>query len=94
MDYHKYLPTPKVSSEDSLYLRKLRTNLFGVYSANEDIKNYFFYDESTGGSGPNEVIEDSGVFSNSLTLRKKSKLLKNGQFLYEIAIYVTSEATG
>ena len=56
MDYHKCLPTPKVSSQDSFYLRKLRTNLFGVYSANEDILNCFFYDESIGGSGPNEVI--------------------------------------
>ena len=56
MDYHKCLPTPKVSSQDSFYLRKLRTNLFGVYSANEDIMNCFFYDESIGGSGPNEVI--------------------------------------
>lgn len=56
MDYHKNLPTPKISSQDSYYLRKLRTNLFGIYSGNEDIMNCFFYDDSIGGSGPNEVI--------------------------------------
>jgi len=32
------------------------TNLFGIYCANEDIIHCFFYDESIGGSGPNEVI--------------------------------------
>ena len=56
MDYHKCLRTPKVSSQDGFYARKLRTNLFGIYCANEDIIHCFFYDESIGGSGPNEVI--------------------------------------
>ena len=57
MDYHRCLPTPKVSSQDSFYLRKFRTYLFGVYSASEDILNcFFFYNESIGRRGPNEVI--------------------------------------
>ena len=56
MDYHRCLPTPKVSSQDSFYLRKFRTYLFGVYSANENILNCFFYHESIGRRGPNEVI--------------------------------------
>ena len=43
MDYHRCLPTLKVSSQDSFYLRKFRTYLFGVYSANEDILNCFFF---------------------------------------------------
>ena len=37
-------------------MRKLKTNLYGIYSGNEDIMNCFFYDESIGGTGPNEVI--------------------------------------
>ena len=56
MDYHKCLRTPKVSSQDGYYARELRTNLFGIYCANEDIIHCFFYDESIGGIGPNEVI--------------------------------------
>ena len=56
MDYHKTLPSPKISSQDFHYARKLRTNLFGIYCSNEDIIHCFFYDESIGGSGPNEVI--------------------------------------
>lgn len=56
MDYHKSLPTPKLSSQDAFYARKLKTNLFGIYCANEDVIHCFLYDESIGGSGPNEVI--------------------------------------
>lgn len=56
LDYHKNLPSPKVSAQDSHYLRHLRTNLFGIYCANEDIIHCFFYDDSIGGAGPNEVI--------------------------------------
>ena len=55
MDYHKCLRTPKVSSQDGFYARKLRTNLFGIYCANEDIIHCLFYDESIGGTGLNEV---------------------------------------
>ena len=50
------LPTPKVSSQDSHYARKLKTNLFGIYCANEDIIHCFFYDKTIGGCGPNEVV--------------------------------------
>lgn len=50
------MPTPKVSSQDYHYARKLRTNLFGIYCANEEVIHCFFYDESIGGVGPNEVI--------------------------------------
>ncbi|KAJ7391459.1 hypothetical protein OS493_018506 [Desmophyllum pertusum] len=55
LDYHKNLPCPKVSAQDSHYLRHLRTNLFGIYCANEDIIHCFFYDDSIGGAGPNEA---------------------------------------
>ena len=56
MDYHKTLPSPKISSQDFYYARKLKTNLFGIYCANEDIIHCFFYDETIAESGPNEVI--------------------------------------
>lgn len=56
LDYHKCLPTPKISAQDSHFSRKLRTNLLGIYCANEDILHCFFYDDSVGGAGPNEVI--------------------------------------
>ena len=56
MDFHKCLPTPKVTSQDWYYSKKLRTNLLGIYCANEGTINCFFYDETIGGVGPNEVI--------------------------------------
>ena len=56
MDYHKTLPTPKVTSQDWYYSRKLRTHLFGVYVANEDSLHCYFYDDTVAGAGPNEVI--------------------------------------
>ena len=43
MDYHKTLPTPKVTSQDWYYSRKLRTHLLGVYVANEDCLHCYFY---------------------------------------------------
>ena len=73
IDYHKCLHTPKVSSQDSFYARKLQTNLFGIYCANEDIIHCFFYDESIGGSGPNEVI-------SLLNYLLKSLQEKHGKF--------------
>ena len=56
MDFHKSLATPRVSSQDWYYSRKLRTNLLGIYCANDDTINCFLYDETTGGVGPNEAI--------------------------------------
>ena len=56
MDFHKSLATPKVSSQDWYYSKKLRTNLLGIYCANDDTINCFLYDETTGGVGPNEAI--------------------------------------
>ena len=56
MDYHKTLPTPKVTSQDWYYSRKLRTHLLGVYVANEDCLHCYFYDDTVAGAGPNEVI--------------------------------------
>ena len=56
MDFHKRLPTPKLTSQDWYYSKKLRTNLFGIYCANEGTINCFLYDETIGGVGPNEVI--------------------------------------
>ena len=54
MDYHKTLPTPKVTSQD--WTRKLRTHLRGVYFANEDCLHCYLYDDTVAGAGPNEVI--------------------------------------
>ena len=56
MDFHKSLATPKVSSQDWYYSKKLWTNLLGIYCANDDTINCFLYDETTGGVGPNEAI--------------------------------------
>ena len=56
MDYHKTLPTPKVTSQDWYYSRKLRTHLLGVYVANEDCLHCYFYDDTVAGAGPHEVI--------------------------------------
>lgn len=85
MDYHKCLRTPKVSSQDGFYTRKLRTNLFGISCANEDIIHCFFYDESIGGTSPNEVIS----FLNYLL---KSFQEKHGKFHYLILWAVNSPA--
>lgn len=56
LDFHKPLKTPKCPSQDSYYARKLRTQLLGIYCANEEIIYCFLYDDSIGGAGPNEVI--------------------------------------
>ena len=56
MDFHKNLPTPKVTSKDCYYANKLRTNLFGIYCGNQDVINCFMYDETIAGTGPNGVI--------------------------------------
>ncbi len=85
MDYHKCLRTPKVSSQDGFYARKLRTNLFGIYCANEDIIYCFFYDESIGGTGPNEVI-------SLLNYLLKSLQEKHGKFHHLILWADNSQA--
>ena len=56
IDYHKPLPCSKVSAKNSHFLRKLRTNPFGSYCANETNIHCFFYDDSIGTAGPNQVI--------------------------------------
>ena len=56
MNYHKTLPTPKVTSQDWYFSRKLRTHLLGVYVANEGCLHCYFYDDIVAGAGPNEVI--------------------------------------
>ena len=58
---------------DGFYARKLRTSLFGIYCTNEDIIHCFFYDESIGGTGPNEVI-------SLLNYLLKSLQEKHGRF--------------
>ena len=55
-DFHKSLGTPKVSSQDWYYSKKLLTNLLGIYCAYDDTINCFLYDKTTGGVGPNEAI--------------------------------------
>ena len=56
MDYHKALPTPKVTSQDWYYSRKMRTHLHGVHVANEDCLHCYLYDDTVAGAGPNEII--------------------------------------
>ena len=75
LDYHKTLPCPKVSVQDSHYSRKLRTNLLGIYYANEETIHYFLYDDSVGGAGPNEVIS----FLNNLLDQMETKYGKFDQ---------------
>ena len=66
MDFHKSLPTPKVSSQDWYYSKKLRTSLMGIYCANQELIHCFMYDESIAGAGPNEVISILDYFLNKL----------------------------
>ena len=56
LDFHKPLRTPKCKEQDSYYTVKVITHLFGIYCANDDKLYCFFYDDSIGGTGPNEVI--------------------------------------
>lgn len=56
IDFHKSLPSPKVSAQDWYYSLKIRTNLMGIYCANEELISCFMYDDSIAGMGPNEVI--------------------------------------
>ncbi len=56
LDFHKSLLTPKFPSQDWYFSKKLRTYLFGIYCANEEIVYSFIYDDSIGGTGANEVI--------------------------------------
>jgi len=56
MDFYKNLPTPKDTSQDCYYAKKLQKNLFGIYCGNQDVINCFTYDETIAGTGPNEVI--------------------------------------
>ena len=56
MDFDKSLKTPKVSAQDSYYKLKLQTHQMGIYCANNETIHCFLYDETTGTTGPNEVI--------------------------------------
>ena len=56
MDFDKSLKTPKVSAQDSYYKLKLKTHQMGIYCANNETIHCFLYDETTGTTGPNEVI--------------------------------------
>ena len=66
MDFHKSLPTPKVSSQDWYYSKKLRTSLMGIYCANQEVIHCFMYDESIAGVGLNEVISILDYFLKKL----------------------------
>ena len=37
MDFHKSLPTQKMSSQDWYYSKKLKTSLMGIYYANQEV---------------------------------------------------------
>ncbi|KAL9961318.1 hypothetical protein ACROYT_G030232 [Oculina patagonica] len=74
LDYHKTLPCPKISAQDSHFLRKLRTNLLGIYCANEQHIHCFFYDGAIGGAGPNEVISSLNHLLNKLEAKYGSHL--------------------
>ena len=56
LDFHKLLRTPKCPEQDSYCTVKVITHLFGIYCGNEDKLYCFFYEDSIGGTGPNEVI--------------------------------------
>jgi len=72
LDYHKTLPCPKVSAQDSHYSKKIRTSLLGIYCANEETIHCFFYDDSVGGAGPNEVIHR--IFAEQSTRQNGKKI--------------------
>lgn len=69
MDYHKCLPTPKVTSQDRYCSRKLRTNLLGVYVANEDNMHCYFYNDMVAGVGPNAVVSVLQCLLEKLTAK-------------------------
>ena len=56
LDFDKSLKTPKVPAQDAYYSSRIRTHLLGIYCANNGKIYRFFYDETTGTTGPNEVI--------------------------------------
>ena len=56
LDFDKSLKTPKVPAQDAYYSARVRTHLLGIYCANNGKIYCFFYDETTGTTGPNEVI--------------------------------------
>ena len=56
LDFDKSLRTPKVTAQDTYYSSRLKTHLLGIYCANEKNIYCFLYDETTGSTGPNEVI--------------------------------------
>lgn len=66
LDYHKTFPCLKISAQDSHFLRKLWTNLLGIYCANEQNIHCFFYNDTIGGAGPNEVISSLNHLLNKL----------------------------
>ena len=56
LDFDKSLQTPKVPAQDAYYSARVRMHLLGIYCANDGKIYCFFYDETTGTTGPNEVI--------------------------------------
>lgn len=57
LDFDKSLKSPKVLAQDAYYSARLRTQLLRIYCANNrKMYCFFFYDETTGTTGPNEVI--------------------------------------
>ena len=56
LGFDKSLQTPKVPAQDAYYSARVRTHLLGIYCANDGKIYCFFYDETTGTTGPNEVI--------------------------------------
>ena len=56
LDFDKSVKTPKVTSQDVYYSARLRTHHMGIYCFNNANIYCFFYDETVGTTGPNEVI--------------------------------------
>ena len=69
-DSHRYrhvpkdqsFKSPKLTVQDAYHKQKLKTYNLGIYCANEDTVHCFFYNETVGTIGPNEVIS-LGLFT-------------------------------
>ena len=56
LDFDKSLKTRKVPAQDAYYSARVSSHFLGIYCANDGKIYCVFYDETTGTTGPNEVI--------------------------------------
>lgn len=82
-DFHKNLPTPKLTVGQQFYMRLLWTYLFGIYSASTKIMTAYMWHELVAKRGANDVIsclehfiyrtQQNGVFGGQTTVLAKTK---------------------